>query len=84
MNPEERICRRCLLLDCGKEGIMLDIRQRIEKLSEKEKASAEEYSSRLALCKECGFLADGTCLKCGCYPEFRAAFAKQKCPANKW
>ncbi len=84
MSEEERVCRRCLLLESGKDGIMLDIRRRIEKLSEKEKASPDVYSSRLGECKKCGFLADGTCLKCGCYPEFRAAFIKQKCPANKW
>ncbi len=84
MNEEERVCRRCLLIESGKDGIMLDIRKRIENLSEEEKSSAGVYDSRLAVCKNCDYLVGGTCMKCGCYPEFRAAFRKQRCPANKW
>lgn len=29
-------------------------------------------------------IAKSGCLKCGCYPEFRAAFAANGCPAKKW
>ncbi|MBQ6051891.1 MAG: hypothetical protein IJL30_01225 [Clostridia bacterium] len=53
---------------------------RIEKLSEKEKASEEIYNSRLEECKNCDNLISGVCMKCGCYVEFRAAFKKMKCP----
>lgn len=84
MSEEERICRRCLLIESGKDSVMQDIRSRIEKLSPAEKSPAQAYRSRLNVCKTCDFLAEGTCLKCGCYPEFRAAFKKQKCPEKKW
>ena len=81
---EERVCRRCLLLQSGRGDVLEDIRIRIEKLPEKERAKSEIYEERLGICAGCEFLADGTCLKCGCYPEFRAAFAKNRCPYCKW
>ena len=81
---EERVCRRCLLIQSGRGDVLEDIQRRIEKLSESERAQKEIYESRLNTCSQCGFLADGTCLKCGCYPEFRAAFSKKKCPEGKW
>ncbi len=81
---EERVCRRCLLLQSGRGDVLEDIRIRIEKLSEKERVKSEIYEERLGICAGCEFLADGTCLKCGCYPEFRAAFAKNRCPNCKW
>lgn len=84
MSEALRVCKRCLLLQCGKEDIMADIKERIKKLSADEKTPDGLYQQRLAVCKECDFLADGTCLKCGCYPEFRGAFVKNKCPQKKW
>ena len=83
MNENNRPCR-CLLMQTGKEEIALDIKKRIEKLSEKERTPSGEYERRLSVCKACDDLADGTCLKCGCYPEFRAAFIKNACPCRKW
>ena len=83
MSGNTRPCR-CLLAQTGKEEIAADIKARIEKLSEKERAAGDLYEERLGICKACGHLSDGTCLKCGCYPEFRAAFAKNRCPAKKW
>ncbi len=81
---EERICRRCLLLKSGKQDILADIRSRIEKIPPGQKTDSNEYHLRLAVCGECEYLIDGTCLKCGCYPEFRAAFIKNRCPIKKW
>lgn len=81
---EERVCRRCLLLQSGRGDVLEDIKRRIEKLSDSERAQSEIYEGRLSVCSACPFLADGTCLKCGCYPEFRAAFAKNRCPNCKW
>jgi hypothetical protein len=83
MSENIRPCR-CLLAQTGKEETAADIKARIERLSEKERADSELYKKRLEVCTACDFLADGTCLKCGCYPEFRAAFAKNRCPAKKW
>jgi len=83
MSENIRPCR-CLLAEVNRQDIADDIKARIEKLSESEKAPGGEYASRLEKCRECEHLSDGTCLKCGCYPEFRAAFAKNRCPVKKW
>ncbi len=84
MNEEERVCRRCLLLQSGRREILDDINLRIAKLSPGEKADETVYKNRLDICRQCDFLEEGTCLKCGCYPEFRAAFGKNRCPVRKW
>ena len=80
----EHICKRCFLLESGREDIHKNIKEHIDRLSENEKSSDEDYRRRLGVCAECEFLSGGVCLKCGCYPEFRAAFKKQKCPYKKW
>lgn len=80
----EHICKRCFLLESGKDETLRSIKERIDRLSKKEKCTDEEYGRRLGVCAECDFLSGGVCLKCGCYPEFRAAFAGQKCPYKKW
>lgn len=80
----DRICFRCLLTESGKEEILADIKERISRISDSEKTEEGEYGRRLSVCSDCEFLADGTCLKCGCYPEFRGAFAKNRCPVRKW
>ena len=80
----ENICKRCLLLESGKEDIYSSVKEHIEKIKPNEKCGDEEYKNRLAVCSGCDYLSGGTCLKCGCYPELRAAFIKQKCPYKKW
>lgn len=80
----ENNCKRCLLLESGKNDVSRSIKERIEKLKPDEKCGNEKYLQRLEICKNCDFLSSGTCLKCGCYPEFRAAFINQKCPCKKW
>lgn len=67
--------------------MLKSITERIEKLSEKEKAPDELYEKRLDKCKSCDNLISGVCMKCGCYVEFRAAFKKNSCPdvkSRKW
>lgn len=81
---DERICRRCLLLKSGKQDILADIQSRIERIPPDQKTDSNEYHLRLVTCGECEYLIDGVCLKCGCYPEFRAAFNKNRCPNKKW
>jgi hypothetical protein len=81
---DERFCRRCLLFESGREDILTTVRQHIEKIPEADRSDDNTYQRRLALCVACEQLVDGTCLRCGCYPEFRAAFWKQSCPAKKW
>lgn len=63
------------------------IKEKINKLSPGERASDDLYEKRLSFCKECEFLISGTCYKCGCYVELRAAFKEQRCPdtsCRKW
>lgn len=82
-----RECKKCLLYASAEKDILDDILIRIEKMPLKEKCSEKIYNERLDLCKKCDYLVSGTCLKCGCYVEFRAAFKKQKCPDaadRKW
>ena len=59
------------------------IQEHLANIPDQMKAAEELYQERLALCKECEHLLSGMCLKCGCYVEFRAAFAKQRCPDVK-
>ena len=81
---EMRVCRRCLLFESGRQDILKDIKEHIDKIPGEKKTQDEAYAHRLAVCGECDCLESGTCLKCGCYPEFRAAFAANKCPCGKW
>ena len=39
-----------------------------------------DYERRLAACKECRHLENGTCMQCGCYVEMRAARTDMHCP----
>lgn len=73
-----------MLRDCGRGDTFKSISERIKKLSDRDKASDEQYKMRVSVCSECEFLSEGTCLECGCYPEFKAAFRKQSCPRKKW
>ena len=49
-----------------------------------EKAPDELYEERLNFCLACESLLAGTCLKCGCYVEIRAASKAAHCPISKW
>ena len=76
-------CKRCLLHEAGEEDVFKSIKERIDKLSEKEKADGELYIKRLDECRKCRNLISGVCMKCGCYVEFRAAVKKNNCPNAK-
>ncbi|MCR5282541.1 MAG: DUF6171 family protein [Lachnospiraceae bacterium] len=79
-----RTCKQCLLRDFDKALYEEQIRVYIDRLSDSDKADAAEYEKRLSLCKACESLLEGTCLKCGCYVELRAAGKRGRCPAKKW
>ncbi|MBR4727792.1 MAG: hypothetical protein IK080_07875 [Clostridia bacterium] len=81
---EERVCRRCLLRESGREETLADIQTRIARLSPAERAPQTLYDARLAVCTGCADLIGGVCVRCGCYPEFRAAFRRQTCPMRRW
>ena len=59
------------------------IREQISKIPLDQKADSSLYEKRLNVCKSCDYLISGTCLKCGCYVELRAAFQSARCPQSK-
>ena len=50
------------------------------------RARPEETERRIALCRTCPHLDEGTCRLCGCYVEYRAAFELKDCPdlPSRW
>ena len=56
------------------------IRDRIASMPEEQRADDEVIAARLAVCKACDHLLNGTCALCGCYVELRTAKKTQKCP----
>ena len=88
MMPEKELCRRCLLRESGEEDKALEVKECISRIKESEKAADGIYAQRLSLCRECEHLLSGTCMKCGCYVELRAAFRNNHCPLagtkRKW
>ena len=77
-------CKRCLLRESAEADVYEDIKSRIERLSESDRADELTYNSRIEFCKACEHLISGVCMKCGCYVEFRVAFKKQACPMKRW
>lgn len=83
---QKKICYRCLLEDMDEKSIMTEVKELINSIPEEEKADAAEYRRRLDICRKCSSLINGTCKKCGCYVELRAAGKKRTCPdtENRW
>ena len=82
-----KVCKRCLLAEAAEQGALADIRSKLDQLSPEERADEALYAQRLDACRQCDHLMAGTCLKCGCYVEFRAGIKKMKCPdaaRRKW
>ena len=82
----ERIpCRRCLLVDLTDEKeILRTVREMIEAMPDAQRADETLYQTRLNICRDCDSLLKGTCVRCGCYVELRAAKKIQCCPHGKW
>ena len=79
-----KICTRCLLQDFDRAKYEALIVKSIEDLPKEDIASDDVRQGRLALCRECTRLNQGTCLACGCFVEIRAALVRGKCPYKKW
>lgn len=79
---ELRQCKRCLLLESGEADVYKSVSECIAKISPEEKTDSDTYRNRLDICSACDHLISGTCLKCGCYPELRAAFRRNRCPLS--
>ncbi len=78
---EQRPCR-CLLMASGQEDMARLVAEYIATLPEESRVSDESYRARLALCERCEALHSGTCARCGCYVEARAAKRSLSCPAT--
>lgn len=74
---------RCLLKDAGEKELAENIKEYIGALNEEIKADKDLYEHRLDICKKCDYLLNGTCRKCGCYVEMRAAVVTNHCPSEK-
>lgn len=81
---ETRVCYRCLLRDFDEAKYKNDIEKYIEAIHPEEKADEQLYNERLKICTSCDKLTEGTCLRCGCYVELRAASVNARCPSRKW
>ena len=44
----------------------------------------EEHKRRYAVCKECEFLVEFRCEKCGCFMYIKSKLAGMKCRADRW
>lgn len=66
--------------------IAVNIEKYISIIKDSERACDTLYESRLSICRSCDQLISGSCLKCGCYVEIRAALKNSACPCSpaKW
>jgi len=56
------------------------LRELISRIPEEERAPQDLVRRRLAACRACGHLNQGTCGLCGCYVEHRAEKRAAACP----
>jgi hypothetical protein len=79
-------CIRCLLAQAGEIDLAELIAQSIAVIPSDKKADDCLYKERLDICEKCSCLVSGTCTKCGCYVELRAAKKSSHCPAanRRW
>lgn len=83
LNNKKKNCIRCLL----REMDAADAKQRIEEykktISPSLRSSSSLYEERLSICKDCKWLSQGTCRKCGAYVEARAYQKDKHCPLGE-
>lgn len=75
-------CKRCFLNEID-EDMYKGIYEYISSLSEDIKTEGKAYAERLAICRQCDSLIGGTCIKCGCFAEVRAAKKIMHCPSEE-
>lgn len=75
-----RLCKKCLLAEIDVDGVYASIAELLKLMPPEKKASDDIYENRLELCRKCDFLNEGTCGKCGCFVELRAAKKDMHCP----
>lgn len=74
------VCPRCVAPGAGSEALTQTLRELVEALPEDRRADEAVRLARLSACRACEWLAEGTCVLCGCYVEYRAAQKHRRCP----
>ena len=86
MGMHKKTCVRCLLreMDAGEEYERL--KRYLDSFEKDIRVTEAEYERRLAICRECSYLIDGICGKCGCFVEARALRRQGTCPheESRW
>ncbi|MGN0436084.1 MAG: DUF6171 family protein [Wujia sp.] len=76
-------CKRCFFAEIDRDGIYKEISRIISDMPEEKRTEEAEYQRRLDICEKCDSLGEGTCGKCGCFVELRAAKKDMHCPSEK-
>lgn len=76
-------CRKCLFEEIDRNGVFSSIKELINALPAEKRTDDESYRRRLEICRSCDCLGEGTCGKCGCFVELRAAKTDMHCPHEK-
>lgn len=77
-------CRQCLLREMLDPVEYEKTVERVRRaLSPRARTPDDEYEQRLALCRECDQLQNGTCMLCGCMVEMRAMRRDSHCPTPR-
>lgn len=79
----KKIPCKCLLREAGEQELAQSIAEYVSTLNEEIRADDDLYQKRLKICSGCDRLLNGTCLKCGCYVEMRAAVVTNRCPSEE-
>ncbi len=79
----KKIPCKCLLREAGEQELAQSIAEYVNTLNEEIRADDDLYQRRLKICSGCERLLNGTCLKCGCYVEMRAAVITNHCPSEE-
>lgn len=82
----KRICRRCLIRDLSDSDEKAAVEALLASMPSDGRTDETIYNARLEACRQCSHLSRGTCMKCGCYVEIRAAGKKGSCPdvPDRW
>lgn len=81
MEDQSKRCRRCLLREMtGQNDYYESVKRYRATMPAAKRTPDADYERRLAACKECRHLENGTCMQCGCYVEMRAARTDMHCP----
>lgn len=78
-----RVCKKCLMREMA-EADALMIEKYKAAIKNEDRVEEAIYEERLAVCKNCDRLNEGTCAACGCYVELRALSPVSKCPYKLW